>query len=127
MALPLRIIVASTRQAALEHFTRALAMETGAAVHRIQEADQALGLVRDAAPTLVVIDAKGAVKEPKQLIMDILTANAMVHTAVLTPLSSEEFHEEFEGLGVLTNLPEDPNGSEARRLARLLTGVMPKT
>lgn len=126
MTQALRIVVASNRQAALEHFTRALAMETGAAVHRVQEVGQVLDLVREAAPTMVVIDAQDPVREPKALITDILMANAMIHTAVLTPLPEDEFHEAFEGLGVLVGLPTAPNGSDARRLARLLAGVMPQ-
>ncbi len=125
MEQAMRIIVASTRQASLEHFTRALAMETGAAVHRVKDAQQTLDLVREASPTMVVVDCEGAVMEPKALILDILKVNALVHTAVLSPLTEDEFHEDYEGLGVLARLSLEPDGSEARRLARLLNGVMP--
>lgn len=46
--------------------------------------------------------------------------NAMVNTAVVSPLSDEEFHEASEGLGILVRLPLEPGADEACELLRRL-------
>ena len=46
--------------------------------------------------------------------------NAMVNTAVVSPLSDEEFHEASEGLGILGRLPNEPGMNDAGELLRKL-------
>ena len=55
--------------------------------------------------------------EPLSLVQKLLTVNALVNTAVVSPLSDEEFHEASEGLGILGRLPEEPGIGEASRPA----------
>jgi len=39
------------------------------------------------------------------LVREIISANAMVNTAVVSPLCDADFHDKSEGLGVLCRLP----------------------
>ena len=48
----------------------------------------------------------------------------MVNTAVVSPLSDEEFHEASEGLGILGRLSTDPGMSEASELLHKLRAVL---
>ena len=50
--------------------------------------------------------------------------NAMVNTAVVSPLSDEEFHEASEGLGILGRLPNEPGMSDAVELLHKLITVL---
>jgi hypothetical protein len=51
---------------------------------------------------------------------ELLMVNAMVNTAVVSPLSDQEFHEASEGLGVLARLPLMPDKRDAARLLHKL-------
>jgi hypothetical protein len=83
-----------------------------------------LEAVGTSAPHLVIIDAGLADAEPLKLVQKLLMVNAMVITAVISPLSNEEFHEASEGLGILGNLPEKPRASDAANLLVKLNRVM---
>jgi hypothetical protein len=50
--------------------------------------------------------------------------NAMVNTAVISPLAEADFHEVSEGLGVLGRLPEEPGESDAYDLLGKLKRVL---
>jgi DNA-binding NarL/FixJ family response regulator len=84
----------------------------------------ALEAVRGSALHLVIIDAALPDAAPLQLVRQLLMVNAMVNTAVVSPLSDEEFHEASEGLGVLGRLPEQPDKSAAVDLLQKLKMVM---
>ena len=38
----------------------------------------------------------------------IMLVNALVHTAVVTDMAEEVFHDAMEGLGILASLPPQP-------------------
>jgi hypothetical protein len=50
--------------------------------------------------------------------------NAMVNTAVVSPLADEEFHEVSEGLGILSRLPKEPGESDAAELLCKLKKIL---
>jgi two-component SAPR family response regulator len=50
----------------------------------------------------------------------LLSINPMINCAAVSPLSSDEFHEASEGLGVLVQLPVDPGELEAEDLLKRL-------
>ena len=62
--------------------------------------------------------------EPLSLVQNLLTVNARVNTAVVSPLTDEEFHEASEGLGILGRLPVEPGISEATELLQKLRQVL---
>jgi hypothetical protein len=77
----------------------------------------------------VIVDASLPDMEGLDLVRRLLPVNAMVHTAVISELPEERFHEVSEGLGVLGRLPPRPTAAQAAellgRIRRLSAGVRP--
>jgi DNA-binding response OmpR family regulator len=124
----LRIVLVTPRPEALEKFAAALSAHAGVRLEQVTSGSGALAAVSLAAPHLVIIDAKLPDMEPLELVQKLLTVNALVNTAVVSPLAEAEFHEASEGLGVLSHLPLDPGEKEAADLmgkVRLVLGEQP--
>ena len=64
----------------------------------------------------MIIDTGLPDSAPLALVQKLLLVNAMVNTAVVSPLSEAEFHEASEGLGVLARLPGEPDETDAADL-----------
>jgi DNA-binding NarL/FixJ family response regulator len=120
----LRIVLATARPQALEAFVTALSSNPEVHVQPVDRSAAALEATRTAAPQLVIIDQGLKDAKPLELVQKLLRVNAMVNTAVVSPLSEDEFHEASEGLGVLARLPENPGASEAGALLHKLKTVL---
>lgn len=94
----------------------------GCAVSTATTPEDCLASVRRQPPTLAVLDA-GSHEAAKAVVMDIMRANALVYTAVVTDLPEEAFHDAMEGLGILAPLPAAPAAAEADHLLRLLADL----
>ena len=57
----------------------------------------------------------------------IVSINPMINCAVVSSLSSENFHEATEGLGVLMQLPVEADASQATALVNRLKEVLTLT
>ncbi len=73
---------------------------------------------------LVITDEKLADMTGRELIEKIISINAMMNCIAISSLSSKDFHEEFEGLGILMQLPEKPGKKEAKDLIEYLKKVL---
>ena len=120
----LRILLASERLEMTHPFVRALSADTQVQLDRVASAGKTLEAVRVSAPHLALIDHELPDSEPLTLVSQILRINAVVNSAVLSPLSEEEFHEESEGLGVLARLPLEPEKEDAAKLLGRLRKVL---
>jgi DNA-binding NarL/FixJ family response regulator len=120
----LLIVLATSRPQALEAFAAALSSNPEVQVQFAPNGAAALEATRTVAPQLVIIDQGLADAEPLELVQKLLIVNAMVNTAVISPLSEDEFHEASEGLGVLASLPETPGAAEAADLLNKLQTVL---
>ena len=120
----LHILLATTRLDTTHPFVEALSADPQVQLDRTASAGEALEAVRSSAPHLVIIDHKLPDTEPLALVSEILLVNAMTNSAVITPLSEEEFHEASEGLGVLARLPLDPGRDDAVRLLSQLRKIL---
>jgi DNA-binding response OmpR family regulator len=83
----------------------------------------ALESARIAPPTLCVVDERLPDGTSFALVARLMAQNALIHTAVVSGLSAEDFHEAGEGLGILTALPPDPGPEAATALAATLATV----
>ncbi|EPR43518.1 hypothetical protein dsx2_2369 [Desulfovibrio sp. X2] len=117
-------VVASPRAGsrALAPFIEALRVE-GCEVSCAVTAAEALSLVRDRRPKLLIADEglpdlPGG--DPLALAAQVLRVDAFVSTAVVGGLAPEAFHEKSEGLGLLAQLPPEPGPKEACRLLERL-------
>ncbi len=121
----LLIVLASARPEAWSAFAAALASDPEVQLKQVATGAEALEAGRTLAPHLMVIDYLPDI-EPLSLVQKLLMVNALVNTAVVTPLSDEEFHEASEGLGILGSLPTEPGMSEAADLLQKLRQVLGK-
>jgi CheY-like chemotaxis protein len=120
----LRIIFATTRLPALHTFATALSSDPGVSCDYVDSGTKALEMVRSATPNLVIIDSDLSDMPPLDLVRKLLMVNAMVNTAVISPLPEAEFHEASEGLGVLVRLPLEPGARNAATLLSQLRTVL---
>jgi DNA-binding response OmpR family regulator len=119
----LLIVLASARPEALTAFAAALASDPEVQLQQVATGVEALEAGRTLSPHLMVIDDLPD-SEPLSLVRKLLTVNAMVNTAVVSPLSDAEFHEASEGLGILGRLPLEPGTNEAAGLLQKLRQVL---
>lgn len=116
----LHILLVSAREETVRVFAEGFSSAPGVQLTRVSSGAEALQAVRTTPPQLAIIDFELRDSEPLALVQELLTVNAMVNTALVSPLSDEEFHEATEGLGVLARLPLSPGpGDVAELLIRL--------
>jgi CheY-like chemotaxis protein len=120
----LRIVLASARLKDLQAFAEALASDPEVQLTTVPSGGEALEAAQDSAPHLVIIDSELPDISTLDLIRRLIRLNAMVNTAVLSPLSEEGFHEASEGLGVLGRLPAAPGADAAAELLAKLRLVL---
>jgi DNA-binding NarL/FixJ family response regulator len=120
----LRIVLATTRPEALQAFAAALSSDPEVQLENVVSGTETLEVARATAPHLVIIDADLPDTAPLDLVQKLVMVNAMVNTAVVSPLSDEEFHEASEGLGILGRLPNEPGLSDAGELLLKLRTVL---
>ena len=120
----LRIVLVTPRPAALRSFSEALASNPEVRLKHENSAAGALEAVRTDAPHLVIIDSDLPDAAPLEFVQRLLMVNALVNTAVVSPLADAEFHEATEGLGVLGRLQEVPDQSDAAALLQKLRVIL---
>ena len=120
----LNLLLATARPQELKAFTANLAADPEVRLQQVASGAAALEAVRTSPPHLVIIDANLPDTPPLELVQKLLMVNAMVNTAVISPLAEEEFHEASEGLGVLCRLPLEPGAGEAAGLLQKLRKVL---
>ena len=113
------ILLQTGRPAAFVDFVEELARHD-CAVATVANADACKKHMQDATPALVVLDSASQ-EQARQDVIGIMRVNALVHTAVISDMPEEAFHDAMEGLGILASLPSAPTADDARRVLRLLT------
>ncbi len=117
-----KALLVTASPGAFAPFSSALT-SAGFSLIRADSGDAALAAVGSEAPDLVIIDDQLRDVSAMELIKRIVAINAFVNTAVVSSLGEDEFHEAYEGLGVLGHLPPRPGLAEAQELARKLQGL----
>jgi DNA-binding response OmpR family regulator len=120
----LRIVLATARLEAMQAFIAALTSKNEVNIECVVSGAEALDAVRTSAPHLVIIDSDLPDEESLDLVQKLVMVNAMVNTAVVSPLSDAEFHEASEGLGILAKLSDLPGSQEGEELLHRLKEVI---
>ena len=120
----LRVLFVTARQHTVQSFVEGLASDPEVQLEQVGSEVEALNVVRSDAPHLAIVDSELMDTEPLSLVRSLLLVNAMVNTAVVSPLSDQEFHEASEGLGILVRLPLIPGKSDAAELLHKLRQVL---
>jgi DNA-binding response OmpR family regulator len=120
----LRIVFATTRLKTFQAFADALSSDPEVQLKTVASGADALAATPGEIPHLVIVDSSLPDTTPFQLVQKLLLANAMINTAVVSPLSEAEFHEASEGLGILGRLPTEPGGRDAADLLHKLRAIL---
>jgi len=113
------ILLVTPRAQELAAFAEALGRGSGQPVNHAATWDEALAIVTATPPQFMVLDQGLAAGAPLELALKVLTVNAMINLAVVSPLGEEEFHEASEGLGILAPVPVNSGAAEGSALAQV--------
>jgi DNA-binding NarL/FixJ family response regulator len=72
---------------------------------------------------LVIVDEQLADMGGIAFVKQLVKINPLVNTAIVSALSAEEFHEATEGLGVLMQLPVEPQEKDGEALLAILEKI----
>ncbi|MDD3313432.1 hypothetical protein [Pseudodesulfovibrio sp.] len=122
MAIP--CIVVTPRAAALAAFLKGLSASGELAVEVADDGASALEKVKGGGSGLVVVDEGLPDRDSLAMVIDVLMANAMFNTAMITSMTPEEFEDKSEGYGVLRGLPFEPTEQDGRELCGQAVGVI---
>lgn len=115
-----RIVFVSSKPASFSVLAKALQADTRIVVEWVASGEEALTLIKRAAPDLMILDENPGEPMDFALVRKITQLNALVNVVMVGQLPEKEFHDSAEGLGVLMQLPPQPGLTEAEALlARL--------
>ena len=120
----LHILLVTVRQEIFHSFAEGLCSDPEVCLDQVTSGAEALSIVRTRCPHLVIVDSGSPGVDWLDVVKEIISANAMVNTAVVSALSDREFHEAAEGFGILCRLPLDPGPGEAGGLLKKLRSVI---
>ena len=118
------ILLVTARGESLRPFVEGLSRDPGVRLDIVSSGAEALGVVQTQAPQLLIVDSTSERLDSFDLVRRIIGVNAMVNTAVASPLSEEDFHETGEGLGILCRLPADPGPEDSKALLQKLRNLL---
>ena len=114
-----RILLQTSRPEAWEDFVEQL-QHDGCTVCMTATIDQCKEAARRDIPVLALLDPPSG-DHARAWVLELMMIDAGMHTAVVTEMDEEVFHDVMEGLGILASLPTTPTADDARRVTRLLT------
>jgi DNA-binding NarL/FixJ family response regulator len=117
-----KIVMVSAAHNRLAGFMEALQTAAGAPIQLAPTAEAALAVAQKSPPVVMVIDQH--IDRPAfALVKEIMTVNALIHTAVISEQSADAFHDTAEGLGILMQLPNPPGNADASALWKRLIDI----
>lgn len=120
----LHILLVTARRERIQSFAEGLSSNPDVCLDETAAGAQALNIVRTECPHLVIVDSVSADTDSLDLVRQMISVNAMVNTAVVSPLSDADFHDKSEGLGILCRLPPEPGGNDSKALLQKLREVL---
>jgi DNA-binding NarL/FixJ family response regulator len=91
-------------------------MHSDIGLFQANSADEALAMASNNTLDLVIVDQDLGNMTGLEFISKLLSVNPMINSAVVSSLSSEEYHEASEGLGIMAQLPVDPGVKDTEEL-----------
>ena len=92
-------------------------------IRKMDSLESAQESLRKQAPTLIILDLGLDGKPMRDAVISLLMINAVVHTAVVSSMNEEDFHEYTEGLGIIAPLPENPSTENAKTIITILKSL----
>ena len=120
----MRILLVSDNPSGFDSLHQGLLKQSGVMVDMAGTLDEAMAGISVDMPALVVVDESLGGVSGKQVIEDMIRKNPMVNTALVSPLSDEDFHEDTEGLGILMPIRKNAGEAQARELIERLEKLL---
>lgn len=119
----LKLLLVSSNKTSLSGLASALAEHRDVSLSGAESGEEALDLASDIAVDLVVTDERLRDMTGLEFAARLLSVNPMINCASVSQLSSENFHEASEGLGLMAQLPVQPGKEDAENLLHRLRGL----
>ncbi len=119
----LKLLLVSRNEGALSILSSALSGKGDIEWEVLTSGEKALAALSSKAVDLVVADEDLGDMTALELSRRLLRINPMINCALVSSLSPEEFHEASEGLGIIAQLPEHPDGEDAETLIQILKSI----
>lgn len=121
-----RILIVSPHRSRLAEFAQSMAEQQDIQLAWAEDGKAAIADVMKHSPLAVIIDDNLLDMPGLDLVRRLLPINALIHTAVISDLSPEAFHEAGEGLGIMAQLPLAPAKPDALEILSRLKRLSPQ-
>jgi CheY-like chemotaxis protein len=119
----IRIMLAGRDQTSLTAFKAGLA-KSDVHIVRAEAGGIGISMVAEGNFDLVVTDENLGDMTGLEFIKAIVSKRPLVNCAAISSLTSEDFHEASEGLGILMQLPVEPGQKHADMLLEKLNSIL---
>ena len=116
----IKILLVTSEKEPFSEFAGVLKQKDDVELFWTSTGQEALEAISGNPVDLVVVNENIGDMTGIEFMKKLLPINPMINSAAVSPLSSEEFHEASEGLGVLMQLPVGPGKLEAEDLLKRL-------
>ena len=117
-------VLVVTRRPAFWDALRSCFDSHGAGLCTTETLEEGLGVIRGGKVALAVLDTGSDIAALRKSVMDILTVNAMTNVASVSGMGEEMFHDAMEGLGMIMDLPLEPEEADVARLLEALKVIL---
>jgi len=118
------ILLASSQDQSLSGIESCLKEKKDCEILRSTTGQDALNILSSKAIDLIVADETLRDMTGLELIKKMISKHPMTNSALVSSLSSKEFHEISEGLGILMHLPVRPDENHGEILINKLQNVL---
>jgi len=117
-------IILTTRKDDFLKFYQGLTEDSNCTIHWEESGKQAFDYLANNSVDLVIVDEVIADMDGITFAEQLIKKNPMMQCAVVSPLTPKEFHEASEGLGIMMQLPVNPDKEIGLKLVRQLNKIV---
>lgn len=115
-----QILIVTSEKKNFSEFMDGLKQDKTVTIITADSQDEAIDKLSPDLPDLIVIDENVDGTSGLTIARNVLMKNAMANQAVVSSLSPEEFHDTSEGLGIMAQLPPEPDAAQAKIVLEIL-------
>ena len=121
------MLLVGSDSGSLGDFPRILEPYQNILVTSVDSGSKALDTIRSENINLVIADEQLTDTTGVEFIEALVTVNPLINCALVSSMSAKEFHQETEGLGILTQLPVQFGKKEMEDLITVLDKILDQT
>lgn len=108
------VLLASNKQESFSELAEFLE-NNNIKIIRVESGEKAISMIKDQIFDLIITDEELSDMKGLEFARNLVLTNPMINCAAISSLSSEDFHEASEGLGILMQLPPNPEKNMPKR------------